>query len=346
VSVGDARYGRRDNGLVASAYAAAGDVDPRVGEHLLKLLALEGIAAYLRPSADQHPVTWSTTLPKRPTDRLYVDREHLATARDHLARLDREERESDAQASDSGAEQAMTAQDRTAATAALEPDARASDSGAEQAMTAQDRTATTAALESDAGAAGGDALSGDDGTRTARPPAEPSAADVDRAFAEIVASLGELASQESGSSGEPTSRTTEHRGGRPAEPRRRVTRDADDDASSMSAPSSRGEPEDESSLLDALDTFGADLPDDGGDRFVPPEPPPVPWPSLPAALAVLGVVGGLAVFLKPSLLYFVDEGLAMFLGFTAVVGGFATLVWRLRPGGDDDEADPDDGARV
>ena len=31
-TVGDARYGRRDNGLVAADYAAAGDVDPRVGE--------------------------------------------------------------------------------------------------------------------------------------------------------------------------------------------------------------------------------------------------------------------------------------------------------------------------
>ena len=35
----------------------------------------------------------------------------------------------------------------------------------------------------------------------------------------------------------------------------------------------------------------------------------------------------------------------MLAGFAAVVGGFATLVWRLRPG-DDDDVDPDDGARV
>ena len=35
----------------------------------------------------------------------------------------------------------------------------------------------------------------------------------------------------------------------------------------------------------------------------------------------------------------------MFLGFTAIVSGFGTLCWRLRPG-DDDEDDPDDGARV
>ena len=87
VSAGDARHGRRDNGLVAAEYAAAGDVDPRVGEHLLDVLALDGIAAYLRPSTDLHPVTRSSTLPGRPTDRLYVDRAHLATARDYLARL-------------------------------------------------------------------------------------------------------------------------------------------------------------------------------------------------------------------------------------------------------------------
>src|SRR5258706_7935795 len=84
VSAGDARHGRGDNGLVAAEYAAAGDVDPRVGEHLLDVLALDGIAAYLRPSTDLHPVTRSSTLPGRPTDRLYVDRTHLATARDYL----------------------------------------------------------------------------------------------------------------------------------------------------------------------------------------------------------------------------------------------------------------------
>lgn len=41
-----------------------------------------------------------------------------------------------------------------------------------------------------------------------------------------------------------------------------------------------------------------------------------------------------------------SERVAMLLGFTAVVSGFATLVWRLRPGDDEDDIDPDDGARV
>ncbi|GAA5183976.1 hypothetical protein GCM10023322_24450 [Rugosimonospora acidiphila] len=84
---GGGRRGRRDNGLVAAAYAPAGDVDPRVGEHLLDVLGLRGIAAYLQPASDLHPVTRTTTLPSRPTDRLYVDRAHLETAREYLAQL-------------------------------------------------------------------------------------------------------------------------------------------------------------------------------------------------------------------------------------------------------------------
>jgi hypothetical protein len=87
MSTGGQRRGRRDNGLVAAAYAVAGDVDPRVGEHLLDVLALRGIAAYLQPAADLHPVTRTTTLPSRPTDRLYVDRVHLETARSFMAQL-------------------------------------------------------------------------------------------------------------------------------------------------------------------------------------------------------------------------------------------------------------------
>ena len=270
MSVGDARNGRRDNGLHAAAYAAAGDVDPRVGEHLLDILAREGIAAYLRPSSDLHPVTRASTLPKRPTDRLYVDRDHLNTARDHLARLAREEREADA--------------DPTAAATG-----------------------------------GGEA--GQKAGGTVRGFTEPTSDEVDKAFAEIVAGFGEPPRAPAPVPDEVASRRSErkHAGHEPEET-------------------------DEPSLLDGLDTFGADLPDDEADRFVPPEPPPVPRPSLATALAVLGVVGGLVVFLKPTLVPFVSESLAMFVGFTAVVAGFGTLVWRMRPG--DDEAGPDDGARV
>jgi hypothetical protein len=101
---------------------------------------------------------------------------------------------------------------------------------------------------------------------------------------------------------------------------------------------------DEPSLLDGLDTFGAGLPDPEEEDYTPPPAPPVPRPSAATVLAVVGIVGGLIVFLRPSLLP-TSAGLAMFAGFTALLGGFAALVWRLRPG-DDDETDPDHGARV
>jgi hypothetical protein len=82
-----ARRGRRDNGLDAADFVVAGDVDPRVGEHLLDVLGAGGIAAYLQPSSDTNPVTRTTTMPARPVDRLYVDSAHLETARGYLARL-------------------------------------------------------------------------------------------------------------------------------------------------------------------------------------------------------------------------------------------------------------------
>ena len=84
MTAGGARRGRRDNGIDASDYAVAGDVDPRVGEHLLDVLGASGIAAYLQPTADLNPILRATTLPARPTDRLYVDRTQLETARDFL----------------------------------------------------------------------------------------------------------------------------------------------------------------------------------------------------------------------------------------------------------------------
>ena len=84
MTAGGARRGRRDNGLDAADYAVAGDVDPRVGEHLLDVLQAVGIAAYLQPTADLNPILRATTLPSRPTDRLYVDRTYLDDARAHL----------------------------------------------------------------------------------------------------------------------------------------------------------------------------------------------------------------------------------------------------------------------
>jgi hypothetical protein len=102
--------------------------------------------------------------------------------------------------------------------------------------------------------------------------------------------------------------------------------------------------DDEPSLLDGLDTFGADLPDAEEEGYDPPAAPPVPRPSLPAVLGVVGIIGGIVLFLRPDLLP-VGEGTAMVLGFAACLAGAITLVWRLRSGDEDDDY-PDDGARV
>jgi hypothetical protein len=73
--------GRRDNGLDATLWSPLRDVDPRVGEHLLDLLATQGIAAYLEPAADVGPYTRTVFLPSPPSDRLYVDRTRRGDAR-------------------------------------------------------------------------------------------------------------------------------------------------------------------------------------------------------------------------------------------------------------------------
>jgi hypothetical protein len=108
----------------------------------------------------------------------------------------------------------------------------------------------------------------------------------------------------------------------------------------------RGNPRDsETSLLDGLDSVAGDLPADDDEGYTPPPPPPLPRISKYAVLGVLGIIIGFVLFLSPGLLP-VDSDLSMLLGFTAILAGFLTLIWRLRPDDDEDDYDPDDGARV
>ncbi|NBE83807.1 DUF308 domain-containing protein [Micromonospora rubida] len=276
MSAGGARRGRRDNGLDASEYAVAGDVDPRVGEHLLDVLAAGGIAAYLQPSADLNPVTRTTTVPSRPVDRLYVDRSHLTTARDYLTQL---------------------ADEAPAEPARNEPDVDA-------------EWARIVAGFHTAPAAG------------AHP--WPAAEDVDDEPGEPAAGgAGRVGVDEGGT----------------ATDVRRLPWAAD--VSGVSLGQGR---QDEPSLLDGLDTFGADLPDDAEDRYTPPPPPPLPRISKYAVAGVLAIIVGFVLFLKPTLLP-VDSSVVTLFGFTGILAGFVTLVWRLRPGDSDDD-DPGNGAQV
>jgi hypothetical protein len=87
VAAAERRRGRRDNGLDAADWRAVEDLDPRVSEDVLEVLGSRGIAAYVQPAMDVDPITRSTTVPSRPSDRLYVDREYAEAARAYLREL-------------------------------------------------------------------------------------------------------------------------------------------------------------------------------------------------------------------------------------------------------------------
>ena len=292
MSTGGARRGRRDNGLDAADYAAAGDVDPRVGEHLLDVLAGEGIAAYLQPSADLNPILRATTLPGRPTDRLYVDRAYLADARATLNRL-------------------------TDGISPIPPAASRHDN------------------RDDAGA---------------------SQRDIDAEWAKIIAGFHTAA--------DPTADTpwpaaegvvdpTRGPDTRPDPtqadpPRPDLTRPPTGlpSAADFSGISLNRRRTDNPAPLDGLDPFAAGRVDDDEDedeRYIPPPPPPLPRISKYAVSGIVSIIVGFVLFLRPTLLP-IGTNFVTLIGFTAIIGGAITLVWRLRSGDDDD--DFDDGAVV
>jgi hypothetical protein len=270
VSAEGARRGRRDNGLRAAEYAVAGEVDPRVGERLLDVLAAAGIAAYLQSSTDCNSVTRAAAVPPRSTDRLYVDRAYLATARDYIAQLAAEIPDDDLS---------------PAHDADLEARWREIVAGFNTGPVGDDRPWPAAEdVSSDC-------------------PDSPARADQDTPSIRRLPPAADSAG-----------------------------------VSSWRAP-------DQPSLLDGLDTFGADLPDEPEEGYTPPPPPPLPKPSKFTVVAVLAIISGFVLFLVPDLVP-VDRGIVTLIAFAGIIGGFVTLIWRMRPGDEDDEYDPDNGARV
>jgi hypothetical protein len=287
---GGARRGRRDNGLVAQEYAVVGDVDPRIGEHLLDVLAAGGIAAYLQPATDLHPVTRTTTLPARPTDRLFADREHLATAQDYLAQL------------------------------TSVPEQHTPPGEAAQPIPLESKTPSKESAE------GKTSVESKEGKTSRKSD--------DETFASIIAGF-HITVDPTGAVPWPAAE--------------------DLDSSSTAAPDMETEPAPRTSLrrpsdavdrslLDSLDGFGADLPDDEDEGYTPPPPPPLPKIAPITLVAVAALIAGLLLLFWPDLLP-LDSQTALFLGFSGVLAGFVTLILRLRPGDDEDD-DPDNGARV
>lgn len=302
------RRGRRDNGLDAVDYAPVGDLDPRVGEHLLDLLAARGIAAYLQPSMDVNPITRDTRVPARPTDRLYADRTHLDTARDHLRQLTEDEGRGEG----SGAPAA--------------PAGSAGSVGPTEPAGPADRSPD----EPD-----GEESRESSPPSTSPPRQEPSPRYVDATFEGIVARY----EQPVDTTAAPWPEAEDLDGSeQPQEDHPPSTSPAPVDARGVTEPT----------LLDALDTFGTDVPDrdpEPEERFVPPTPPPLPRLSRQAVLGGVAILVGLALLLTP-----VGGPLgrdqAVLLGFAALLGGATALILRLRPGAGPDDRHPDDGAQV
>ncbi|MFC7309100.1 hypothetical protein ACFQVC_33455 [Streptomyces monticola] len=84
--------------------------------------------------------------------------------------------------------------------------------------------------------------------------------------------------------------------------------------------------------------------DDEG-HFVPPEPPPLPEADATAKFAWLAVIGGPVLLLLAVLLGWDMTWWLTTLGIGGFIGGFATLVLRMR-GDDEEDDDPGRGAVV
>lgn len=86
---------------------------------------------------------------------------------------------------------------------------------------------------------------------------------------------------------------------------------------------------------------------DEGDEghFVPPEPPPLPEADVTAKFAWLAVIGGPMLLLLAVLLGWQMTWWLTTLGIGGFLGGFATLVVRMK-GDDEEDDDPGRGAVV
>jgi hypothetical protein len=87
---GTARHGTRDNGLRCGGYAPVADLDPRIADALLSVLRDAGIAAYAAPTPAATGGAMETRLPSRPVDRLWVDDQQVARAKDLVDEQTRE----------------------------------------------------------------------------------------------------------------------------------------------------------------------------------------------------------------------------------------------------------------
>jgi hypothetical protein len=85
--------------------------------------------------------------------------------------------------------------------------------------------------------------------------------------------------------------------------------------------------------------------DEDDAHFVPPEPPPLPDADVTTKFAWIAVLGGPLLLLAFILFQLDLTWWAVLLGVGGFLGGFATLVFRMPPGDEDDDR-PGGGAVV
>jgi hypothetical protein len=309
--------GRRDNGLDAPEFVALADVDPRIGEHLLDVLGVVGIAAYLAPSADLNPVVRATTLPARPTDRLWVDRDRLDEARGLYEAVQEDEAAS------------ATPSRPSTALRRLEVDV---DAEWEKIVAGYD---ATAAPDRPRRRASDDAEE--------KKPSDPTSGPVTP-----VAPVAPVADPTADPL--PTRRPGESESQPPAEPPAPENTGTDPEPP-KSTPPTAGliGPITSVNRLGPIGRdrlTGTDAPFDLGESeegYEPPPPPPLPRLSLPLTLSVVAIVAGMVLLFRSGTMG-LGEDARLLLALCGILGGAGALVWRLRDGWNDD--DNDDGAVV
>ncbi|MEV0369433.1 hypothetical protein AB0I10_06370 [Streptomyces sp. NPDC050636] len=206
--------------------------------------------------------------------------------------------------------------------------------------------------------------------RSPRDPRDP--LDEEAAWAEIVAGYGEQPQFPTADDGEDGDRAGDggedgkdgKSGKGPAEPGTDGTghEDSDDGADAKPAGSADGGtgdagasrpgsfvvyapgvgPRDWSAAAPSDDDF--DETDEG--HFTPPEPPPLPQADVTAKFAWIAVLGGPLLLVVMMLLQQPVTWWITVLGIGGFLGGFATLVARMKSDDEDDEGTPGSGAVV
>ncbi|GAA2078565.1 hypothetical protein GCM10009801_35540 [Streptomyces albiaxialis] len=191
-----------------------------------------------------------------------------------------------------------------------------------------------------------DAERGDDETPggARREPTLPP--DEEAAWAQIVAAYGEEPADDPGPGPDPDSDSDSEKEAEPDAPR-------EPDGDTLTKPggdSAESDPPVRSFTVYAAGTGPRDWdgPDDEDEgHFVPPEPPPLPETDVTTKFAWLAVLGGPLLLLGAILFQVHLTWWIVTLGVGGFLGGFGTLIARMRDGRDDDDwDDPGRGAVV